>query len=260
MHITLSHHLMHSDVNQLDRHGRGPLHLIASSGPSIHATKMVSLLLQHGSAIGTLSLSLSLSFSLALSSSLTHSHKHTLSLPLSFSHAQPLSLSHILSLAHTPPSLPPSFSLFLLLNYSLTYIDIHTTPSLSFPDTLTSSSQSPLHIASSHGHMTVIVALVEEGEADINLPTSDSGETPLMLSVSNTTTHTLTHYYNKDTHSPTHTLTHIQTGSECTHTQHIHTHLYAMQICTCTHTHTHALICATKNRHTYMHTGSWRAQ
>ena len=41
-----------SDVNQSDRHGHGPLHLIASSGPSIHATKMVSLLLQHGSNTG----------------------------------------------------------------------------------------------------------------------------------------------------------------------------------------------------------------
>ena len=43
----------YSDVNQADSQGQGPLHLIASSGPSIHATKMVSRLLQPGSATGT---------------------------------------------------------------------------------------------------------------------------------------------------------------------------------------------------------------
>jgi mitogen-activated protein kinase kinase kinase 19 len=91
----------HADVNQADSQGQGPLHLITSSGPSIHATKMVSLLLQHGSATAALS----------------------------------------------------------------------------------SSSQSALHVASSHGHMTVIVALVEEGGADINLQTSQTGDTPLIISV-----------------------------------------------------------------------------
>lgn len=55
--------------------------------------------------------------------------------------------------------------------------------SLLSPDALSSSSQSPLHVASSHGHMTVIVALVEEGGADINLQTTETGDTPLILSV-----------------------------------------------------------------------------
>lgn len=41
-------------------------------------------------------------------------------------------------------------------------------------------------MASSHGHMTVIVALVEEGGANINQQTTDTEDTPLMLSVSRT--------------------------------------------------------------------------
>ena len=41
----------HSDVNQSDQFGRSPLHLIASSS-HIHATKMVSLLLEYGSHVG----------------------------------------------------------------------------------------------------------------------------------------------------------------------------------------------------------------
>ena len=41
-------------------------------------------------------------------------------------------------------------------------------------------------MASSQGHMTVIVALVEEGGANINQQTTDTEDTPLMLSVSRT--------------------------------------------------------------------------
>jgi ankyrin repeat protein len=91
-----------ADVNQSDKFGRSPLHMIASAGPSIHATKMVSLLLQNGSTA----------------------------------------------------------------------------------DGQSSSSLSPLHMASSRGHMTVIVALVEEGGADVNLQAEGTGDTPLILSVS----------------------------------------------------------------------------
>ena len=39
------------DVDKCDRHGRNALHLVASS-ESIHARKMVSLLLKNGSNIG----------------------------------------------------------------------------------------------------------------------------------------------------------------------------------------------------------------
>lgn len=43
---------------------------------------------------------------------------------------------------------------------------------------------SPLHVASRQGHMAIIVALVEEGGADVNIKGGERGDTPLMLSVS----------------------------------------------------------------------------
>ena len=43
---------------------------------------------------------------------------------------------------------------------------------------------SPLHLASSEGHTAIIVALVEEGGADVNLQGGERKDTPLMLSVS----------------------------------------------------------------------------
>ena len=39
-------------------------------------------------------------------------------------------------------------------------------------------------MASEHGHTAIIVALVEEGGADINSKGGERGDTPLMLSVS----------------------------------------------------------------------------
>jgi len=41
---------------------------------------------------------------------------------------------------------------------------------------------SPLHVASRQGHMAIIVALVEEGGADVNIKGGERGDTPLMLS------------------------------------------------------------------------------
>ena len=42
---------------------------------------------------------------------------------------------------------------------------------------------SPLHVASKEGHTAIIVALVEEGGADVNILDGESKATPLMLSV-----------------------------------------------------------------------------
>ncbi len=42
---------------------------------------------------------------------------------------------------------------------------------------------SPLHVACGEGHTAIIVALVEEGGADINARGGDTGDTPLMMSV-----------------------------------------------------------------------------
>ena len=49
----LSHFVYSSsrDIERCDRHGRNALHLVASS-ESIHARKMVSLLLKNGSSVG----------------------------------------------------------------------------------------------------------------------------------------------------------------------------------------------------------------
>ena len=51
------------------------------------------------------------------------------------------------------------------------------------PDSQTSVSLSPLHVASSCGHVAVIVALVEEGGADLDQQAGEARDTPLMLSV-----------------------------------------------------------------------------
>ena len=51
-------------------------------------------------------------------------------------------------------------------------------------DLMDEEGRSPLHIASSEGHTAIIVALVEEGRADVNLQGGDKKDTPLMLSVS----------------------------------------------------------------------------
>ena len=47
-----------------------------------------------------------------------------------------------------------------------------------------SLENSALHVASAQGRMAIIVALVEEGGADINLKGGERGDTPLMRSVS----------------------------------------------------------------------------
>ena len=41
----------------------------------------------------------------------------------------------------------------------------------------------PLHVASEAGHTAIIVALLEEGGADINMKGGERGDTALMLSV-----------------------------------------------------------------------------
>ena len=105
-----------------DRKGRSALHLMAAS-ESVHAKKMVSLLLRSGSSVGENS-------------------------PLP---SPPLS-----------PYPPRGFS----------------------SDTQDEEAYSPLHVASSEGHRAIIVALVEEGGADVNVRGGKRKDTPLMLSVS----------------------------------------------------------------------------
>ena len=51
-------------------------------------------------------------------------------------------------------------------------------------DSMDSKTLAPLHVASSQGHMSIIVALVEEGGADINSRGGDQKDTPLILTVS----------------------------------------------------------------------------
>ena len=51
-------------------------------------------------------------------------------------------------------------------------------------DAVDSEEYSPLHVASGKGHTAIIVALVEEGGADVNLRGGERGDTPLILSVS----------------------------------------------------------------------------
>lgn len=49
--ITILASLTYSDINACDKHGRSALHLVASS-ESVHARKMVSLLMRSGSNVG----------------------------------------------------------------------------------------------------------------------------------------------------------------------------------------------------------------
>lgn len=51
-------------------------------------------------------------------------------------------------------------------------------------DSFDHSNYTPLHSAAKAGHTAIIVALIEEGNADINSRGGESGETPLMLTVS----------------------------------------------------------------------------
>jgi hypothetical protein len=89
----------HADVNMCDNQGRSPIHMIADNC-SVHATRMVSLLLSHGSDV----------------------------------------------------------------------------------DSEDSSQCTPLHHATHRGNMAIIVALVEEGGANVNKPSGGRGDTPLMVS------------------------------------------------------------------------------
>lgn len=50
-------------------------------------------------------------------------------------------------------------------------------------DSLDHDLYTPLHVASEVGHTAIIVALLEEGGADINRKGGERGETALMLSV-----------------------------------------------------------------------------
>ena len=45
-------------------------------------------------------------------------------------------------------------------------------------------SYTPLHVASKMGHTAIVVALIEEGNVDIDERGGDKGDTPLMLTVS----------------------------------------------------------------------------
>lgn len=51
-------------------------------------------------------------------------------------------------------------------------------------DTVDDSGYTPLHVAASKGHTAIIVALIEEGNANIDVRGGDNKDTPLMLSVS----------------------------------------------------------------------------
>lgn len=55
---------------------------------------------------------------------------------------------------------------------------------MQFADTLDNQMNSPLHIASGRGHTAIIIALVEQGGADVNSKGGVHNDTPLMLTVS----------------------------------------------------------------------------
>ena len=63
--------------------------------------------------------------------------------------------------------------------------------SLTLTDSLDKHMNSPLHVASGKGHTAIIIALVEEGGADVNSKGGQMNDTPLMLTVSHT--HLLLH-------------------------------------------------------------------
>lgn len=62
---------------------------------------------------------------------------------------------------------------------------------LTLTDSLDKHMNSPLHVASGKGHTAIIIALVEEGGADVNSKGGERNDTPLMLTVSHT--HLLLH-------------------------------------------------------------------
>ena len=53
-----------------------------------------------------------------------------------------------------------------------------------FPGVPDDQLYSPLHVASESGHTAIIIALVEEGNANVNQKGGEKGDTPLMISVS----------------------------------------------------------------------------
>ena len=59
-------------------------------------------------------------------------------------------------------------------------------PPSPYLDSVDDETYSPLHMASKQGHTAIIVALVEEGGADVNVRGGEQGDTPLMLTVRNT--------------------------------------------------------------------------
>ena len=77
----------------------------------------------------------------------------------------------------------------LFLSLSLSHTHTHTqcsfslSVSLSLSDSVDGETYSPLHVASKQGHTAIIVALVEEGGADVNVRGGEQGDTPLMLTV-----------------------------------------------------------------------------
>lgn len=107
-----------SDIHHTDLKGRNALHFVATS-ESVHARKMVSLLMRRGSQVGELVC-------------VKHASSH---------------LTHL-------------------------------------TDSLDGEMNSPLHIASDRGHTAIIIALVEEGGADVNSKGGERNDTPLMLTVS----------------------------------------------------------------------------
>lgn len=113
-------------MNTCDKKGRSALHLVASS-ESVHARKMISLLLRNGSSVGEC----------LYMGTLKRGWGHV---------AECLT--------------------FLVL------------------EAQDDEAYAPLHVASSSGHRSIIVALVEEGGADVNTRGGVRGDTPLMLSVS----------------------------------------------------------------------------
>ena len=74
-------------------------------------------------------------------------------------------------------TLPEDFVLYNLTLFTVTMV-------IPSADTLDSDLKSPLHIASGKGHTAIIIALVEEGGADINSKGGERNDTPLMLTVS----------------------------------------------------------------------------
>ena len=73
-------------------------------------------------------------------------------------------------------------SLTCTYTHSLPHTHTHT-HTHTYADSVDNETYSPLHMASRHGHTAIIVALVEEGRADVNVRGGEQGDTPLMLSV-----------------------------------------------------------------------------